>query len=117
MKSAILADAQRSRGLASALSSSGATVAAKPVAAAEEAAPASPVAAKTAPRAKPAPAPSRAGTKSFTVHLPEAVRRQVKMMAVEQSRTMDDLVSEGLNLLFAKHRKPEIAPQKSAKPS
>lgn len=56
--------------------------------------------------------PSRENTKSLTVHVPEAVRRQVKMLAVEQGRNMDDVVSEALNLIFVKYRKPEIAPRK-----
>jgi hypothetical protein len=57
--------------------------------------------------------PSRAGTKAITVHYPEEVRRQLKAMAGEQGRDVADMVAEGLNLLFAKYRKPELAPRKA----
>jgi len=56
--------------------------------------------------------PSRVGTKPITVHYPEIVRRQLKALAGEQGRDVADMVAEGLNLLFAKYRKPEIAPRK-----
>jgi hypothetical protein len=55
-------------------------------------------------------APSRIGQKPITAFFPEAVRIQLKMMAAEQSRTMEGLIGEALNDLFAKHGKPEIAP-------
>jgi hypothetical protein len=86
--------------LASALRSSGAIVPA-----ADEPVPLVVVAAKVQ--------PSRIGTKPITVHFPEPVRRQLKMLAAEQGRNMDDLTAEALNLLFARYRKPEIAPSKS----
>ena len=44
---------------------------------------------------------------------PRVVRRQLKTLAAEQGRTVEDLVGEALNLLFAKYRKPEIAPVKT----
>jgi hypothetical protein len=56
--------------------------------------------------------PSREGKRAITMHQPDEVRRQLKLMAAEQDRTVDDLCSEALNLLFAKHRKPQIAPRK-----
>jgi hypothetical protein len=55
------------------------------------------------------------GTKAITVHFPEEVRRQLKAMAGEQGRDVADMVAEGLNLLFAKYRKAELAPRKAAK--
>ena len=55
---------------------------------------------------------SRLGTKAITVHFPEQVRRQLKSMAGEEGRPVDDMVAEALNLLFAKYRKAEIAPRK-----
>lgn len=61
------------------------------------------------PRTQP---PSRQATKAITVHFPEDVRRQLKSMAAEQGRSMEDMVGEGLNLLFARYRKPELAPRK-----
>jgi hypothetical protein len=60
--------------------------------------------------------PSRIGTKPITVHFPESVRRQLKVLAAEQGRSMEDFVGEALNLLFARYRKPEIAPSKSTSP-
>jgi hypothetical protein len=54
--------------------------------------------------------PSRAGTKAITGHYPPAVRYQLKLLAAEQGRTMEDMLAEGLNLLFAAYNKPEIAP-------
>ena len=59
--------------------------------------------------------PSRTGTKAITVHFPEEVRRQLKAMAGEQGRDVADMVAEGLNLLFAKYRKAELAPRKTYK--
>ena len=85
--------------LASALRSSGATVAALPP---------RPVTLPPAEQAR--PAPSRQGPRPITVHHPEAVRRQLKALAAEQGRNVEDMVGEALNLLFAKYRKPEIAP-------
>jgi len=55
---------------------------------------------------------SRRGTKAITVHFPEEVRRQLKAMAGEQGRDVSDLIAEGLNLLFARYNRLEIAPRK-----
>ena len=60
---------------------------------------------KTAPRQA-----TRAATKPITVHYPGNVRDQLKILAVEQGLTMQALVAEGFNMLFAKYGKPEIAP-------
>jgi hypothetical protein len=35
------------------------------------------------------------------VHHPEGVRRQLKALAAEQGRNVEDMVGEALNLLFA----------------
>lgn len=70
------------------------------------------------PQAVPTPAPrqpSRRDTAAITVHYPEPVRRQLKVLASEEGRHVDDMVAEALNLLFARYRKPEIAPRKAAK--
>jgi hypothetical protein len=56
--------------------------------------------------------PGRAGTKPITAHLPAQVRGQLKLLAAERGRTLQDLMSEAFNDLFAKYGKPEIAPQK-----
>jgi hypothetical protein len=93
--------------LASALRSSGSTVAASPPAETDEAERPAPV--------PPDRQPSRNGTKAITVHFPEEVRRQLKAMAGEQGRDVADMVAEGLNLLFVKYRKAELAPRKTYK--
>ncbi len=54
--------------------------------------------------------PSRAVTKPITVHFPKDVRDQLKILAVEQGITVHLLVAEAFNDLFAKYKKPEIAP-------
>lgn len=60
------------------------------------------------------PQPSRAGTKPITLHLSEETRRQLKALAGEQGRTVADLGAEAFNLLFARHRKPEVASTKGS---
>jgi hypothetical protein len=95
--------------LASALRSSGATVASS--AAAHEPPPPAPSAPALVEQAG-AVQPSRLGTKAITVHFPEEVRRQLKTLAAEQGRNIEDMVAEALNLLFAKYRKAELAPRK-----
>jgi hypothetical protein len=57
--------------------------------------------------------PGRTGTKPITAHLPGQVRSQLKILAAEQGSTLQDLMSEAFNDLFAKYGKPEIAPQKA----
>jgi hypothetical protein len=94
--------------LASALRSSGSTVAASVANELEESQ-------QTVLRAAPSQQTSRAGTKPITVHYPPEVRRQLKALAGEEGRDVADMVAEGLNLLFAKYRKPELAPRKTYK--
>ncbi len=57
-------------------------------------------------------APSRLATKAITLHFPESVRRQLKSLAAEEGRSMEDMAAEAFNLLFARYRKAEIAPRK-----
>ena len=54
--------------------------------------------------------PGRAGTKPITVHFPKIVRDQLKILAVKEDASMQDLVAEAFNDFFAKHGMPEIAP-------
>jgi hypothetical protein len=54
--------------------------------------------------------PSRTETRPITVHYPEEVRDQLKLIALEQKKTLQTLIAEGFNDLFAKYGKPEIAP-------
>ena len=53
--------------------------------------------------------PRRVGTKAITGHFVPEVRAQLKILAAEQGRTMEDMMAEGLNMLFAAYNKPEIA--------
>lgn len=64
-------------------------------------------------RGMPYQQPSRKATKPITVHFPKEVRNQLKILAVEHDNTMQDLIAEALNDLFAKYGKPEIAPVSS----
>ena len=53
---------------------------------------------------------SRQGTKPVTGHFPKEVSDRLKILAVEQDTTLQDLMAEALNDLFAKYGKPEIVP-------
>jgi len=53
---------------------------------------------------------SRAGMRAITGHFPPQVRYQLKLLAAEQDRKMEDMLAEALNRLFAAYNKPEIAP-------
>ncbi len=53
---------------------------------------------------------SRAGMKAITGHFPPQVRYQLRLLAAEQNRKMEDMLAEALNRLFAAYSKPEIAP-------
>lgn len=55
--------------------------------------------------------PSRIATRPITVHFPKAVRDQLKILAIEEGKTLQNLVAESFNDLFAKYGKPEIAPR------
>lgn len=55
--------------------------------------------------------PSRVGTKPITAHFPPEVRDQLKILAVEQGSTMQKMIAEAYNDLFAKYGKPEICPK------
>jgi hypothetical protein len=56
----------------------------------------------------------RAGTSPITVHFPKHVRDQLKILAVQNNKTLHTLVAEAFNDLFAKYGKPEIAPTTAA---
>lgn len=58
-------------------------------------------------------APSRRGQVPVTAHFPPDVRKQIKMLAVEQDETVQNLLAEALNDLFAKYGKAEIAPRRN----
>ena len=45
----------------------------------------------------------------MTIYLDTAAHRQLRMLALEQNRSVQDLAVEVLNDLFQKHGKPRIA--------
>lgn len=53
---------------------------------------------------------TRVGTKQIAAHFPEDVAWQLRALAVDRKTTVQNLMAEALNDLFAKHGKPEIAP-------
>ncbi len=57
--------------------------------------------------------PSRQGAVQIAAFFPEDVRAQLKVVAAEQRRDVQDLLGEAINLIFVKYGKPEIAPTKS----
>lgn len=65
-------------------------------------------------RAAPTPsttttAPVRVGKRQIAGFWPPEVGKQLKMMAAEDGTTVQRLLTEALNDLFAKHGKPPIA--------
>jgi hypothetical protein len=53
--------------------------------------------------------PDREGRKAMPFWALEAARKQLRLLAAEQDTTQQDLMTEALNLLFDKYRKPPIA--------
>lgn len=53
---------------------------------------------------------SRAGKRQVAAYFPPAVQKQLKLLTVEKDTTVQGLLAEALNDLFAKYGKPEIAP-------
>jgi hypothetical protein len=68
-------------------------------------------AAEAAPRT--GKARSRQGAVQIAAFFPEEVRTQLKVLAAEQRREIQDLMGEALNLIFVKYGKAEIAPRKA----
>ncbi len=54
--------------------------------------------------------PGRASKTNVTGYFPPAVKKQLRMMAAERDTTIQGLLAEAMNDLFAKYGKPEIAP-------
>lgn len=53
---------------------------------------------------------SRLNTVPLTVHYPKEVRDSLKILAIEQGKTLHQLMAEFINDGFAKHGRPEICP-------
>ena len=54
--------------------------------------------------------PSREGKSNVTGYFPPAVKKQLRILAADRDTTIQDLLAEALNDLFAKHGRHEIAP-------
>jgi len=61
------------------------------------------------PRLLSAVAPSRAGKKPITGFFDPEVSRQIKKVALDKDKTMQELLQEALNDLFRKYDLPPIA--------
>jgi hypothetical protein len=58
--------------------------------------------------------PGRAEMTNLTGYFPPAVKKLLRMIAAEEETTIQELMAEALNDLFAKRGKPEIAPRENA---
>jgi hypothetical protein len=54
--------------------------------------------------------PGRAAKSNVTGYFPQAVKKQLRLLAAERDTTIQRLLAEALNGLFAANGKPEIAP-------
>ena len=54
--------------------------------------------------------PGREGKANVTGYFPPAVKRQLRVLAAEQDTTIQALLGQALNDLFAKYGKPEVVP-------
>lgn len=54
--------------------------------------------------------PGREGKSNVTGYFPPEVKRQLRLLAAEHDTTIQNLLAEALNDLFAKNGKPEVAP-------
>ena len=66
--------------------------------------------AEPAPRARPDEGTSSAAaTKLVGAHFPEPVHRQLRVLSAQEGRTLQSVIAEALNDLFAKRKMPPIA--------
>ena len=54
--------------------------------------------------------PGREGKSNVTGYFPPEVKRQLRLLAAEHDTTIQNLLAEALNDLFAKNGRPEVAP-------
>ena len=54
--------------------------------------------------------PGRAAKSNVTGYFPQAVKKQLRLLAAERDTTIQRLLAEALNGLFAANGKPEIVP-------
>ena len=60
------------------------------------------------PKAQARRPPSRRGLKALTVWVDPAVHQQVRMMALEQNRSAEDILREAVADLFQKYGRPRL---------
>ena len=53
--------------------------------------------------------PARQGQKMIAGYFDPTVHRQLKILGVEEDKSIQDLLEDALNALFAQHGKPPIA--------
>lgn len=58
---------------------------------------------------KPKRSPSRQGTKTICVHVAPEVQKGIRLIAAEEDVSIQKLMEEALNMLFANRGKPPIA--------
>ena len=58
--------------------------------------------------------PGRQGKANVTGYFPPTVKRQLRVLAAEQDTTIQALLGQALNDLFAKYGKPEVVPVEGA---
>ena len=54
--------------------------------------------------------PGREGKSNVTGYFPIEVKKQLRLLAAEHDTTIQNLLAEALNDLFAKNGRPEVAP-------
>ena len=69
---------------------------------------------KAKPEDNPHYRPGRASKSNVTGYFPQAVKKQLRLLAAERDTTIQRLLAEALNGLFAANGKPEIAPLEDA---
>jgi hypothetical protein len=74
-----------------------------------------PAEAPVAGQAAPSKPKTRQATKQIAAHFPEEVAWQLRELAVERRTTVQALLGEGLNDLFRKYGKPELAPTETGR--
>lgn len=68
--------------------------------------------ARPAEKSRPRPVRTgREGKSNITGYFPPEVKKQLRLLAAEQDTTIQSLLAEALNDLFAKNGKPELAPR------
>ena len=73
-----------------------------------------PSAPKPEPAERPSIQPSRAGKTNVTGYFPPEVKASLRLVQARRGGTIQDILAEALNDLFAKYGVPESAPREQA---